>query len=298
MRASDGVDLWVEIDGDPGADVTIVFTHGYSLSMECWYYQRRDLADAARLVFFDHRSHGSSGRSAPERETIDQLGDDVHAVLAAVAPRGPVLLAGHSMGGMTIMSLVDRHPELFGDRIVGVALLSTAAGKMAETALGVPAFIGRRLGPKVPAVTGRLQRRAALIQRGVRQGSDVAFLAVRRSALAPDASPALVDFTERMVLRTPVEVLLEFVPTLLTHDKLAALDVLRRVPTLVLVGDRDQLTPPRRSRDIAAALPDAELVVLGGAGHMVILERPGLVNLHLRSLLRRALGELDMTASA
>ncbi len=288
VTTDDGVELWAEVDGDPAAELTIVFVHGYGLSMDCWHYQRRDLKDAGRLVFYDQRSHGSSGRSRPEAETIEQLGEDLYAVLADTAPAGPVLLVGHSMGGMTIMALADRHPELFGDRVAGVALLSTAAGTMAETALGLPAFVGRWAGPLVPGAVHRLQRRAALIQRGVREGSDVSYLAVRRFALAPDASPALVELTERMVLRTPVAVLLEFVPTLLDHDKLAAIDVLRGVPTLVLAGERDQLTPPQRSRDIAAALPEAELVTLGGAGHMVILERPSLVNLHLRSLARRA----------
>ncbi|MHB8340236.1 MAG: alpha/beta fold hydrolase, partial [Mycobacteriales bacterium] len=74
----------------------------------------------------------------------------------------------------------------------------------------------------------------------------------------------------------------------LNHDKLAALAVLRDTPTLVLVGEADLLTPPGQSQEIADQLPDADLVVLPGAGHMVGLERPGLVNLHLRTLLSRA----------
>ena len=115
--------LHVEVDGDLDAPVTVVFVHGFTLSMDSFHFQRRELGDAARLVFYDQRSHGSSGRSEPEHCTIDQLGQDLYAVLQAVASNGPVVLVGHSMGGMTILALADQHPELFGDRVVGVALL-------------------------------------------------------------------------------------------------------------------------------------------------------------------------------
>ena len=125
------------VDGDREAPLTIVFAHGFTLSMDSFHFQRRDLGDVARLVFYDQRSHGRSGRSAPENATIDQLGLDLYAVLQAVAPAGPVVLVGHSMGGMTILALADQHPELFGDRVVGVALLATSTGDFAKTIVRV-----------------------------------------------------------------------------------------------------------------------------------------------------------------
>jgi pimeloyl-ACP methyl ester carboxylesterase len=133
VLADDGVPLHVEIDG-AGKDgarprsaapprLTVVFCHGYALNQDCWHYQRRDLRrdDRLRLVFWDQRSHGQSGRSELAHATIDQTGEDLYAVLrATVRPDEPVVLVGHSMGGMTIMALAERHPELFGDQIVGV----------------------------------------------------------------------------------------------------------------------------------------------------------------------------------
>ncbi|WP_345395734.1 alpha/beta fold hydrolase [Nonomuraea salmonea] len=117
LITSDGKALHVEIDGperkNPSADdeppLTVVFCHGYCLSMESWHYQRKDLRDNYRVVLWDQRSHGRSQRAGAEDSTIDRLGDDLAEVIAAHVP-GPCVLVGHSMGGMTIMALADRHP--------------------------------------------------------------------------------------------------------------------------------------------------------------------------------------------
>jgi pimeloyl-ACP methyl ester carboxylesterase len=290
VYADDGVPLHVEIEGDDAAPLTIVFVHGFTLSMDCWHFQRRDLAGAGRLVFYDQRSHGASGRSPREHATIDQLGRDLGTVLSAVAPRGPVVLVGHSMGGMTLLALADQHPQLYADggRIVGVALVGTAAGAFAETIFGIPGVLGRAVRPIAPGAIRVVNRRAALVEQGRRAGSDIAFLLTRRLSYGGDVPPSLVAFMERMVAATPVEVMTEFFDTFLQHDKLAALGALKDLPTLILCGDEDKLTPVHNSHVMAEALPDAELVVVPGAGHMVMLERPSLVNAALRRLVERA----------
>ncbi|MBV9292343.1 MAG: alpha/beta hydrolase [Frankiales bacterium] len=285
--ADDGVRLHVEVDGDESAPLTVVFVHGFTLSLDCWHFQRRDLPDVGRLVFYDQRSHGASGRSPRKHSTIDQLGKDLHAVLDAVAPRGPVVLVGHSMGGMTILALADQHPELFGERIVGVALVGTAAGAFAETIFGIPGVVGRAIRPVAPGVIRAANRRAALLERGRKAGSDVAFLLTRQLSYGDNAPPSLVAFMERMLANTPVEVMTEFFDTFLSHDKLDALGVLSDLPTIIVCGDRDRLTPPHNSQEMADALPDAELVMVRGAGHMVMLEQPNTVNEALRRLIGR-----------
>jgi len=297
--ADDGVPLHVEIDGDPQAELTVVFVHGFTLSMDCWYFQRRDLADLGRCVFYDQRSHGSSGRGRREHSTIDQLGRDLYAVIQAVAPAGPLLLVGHSMGGMTVLALADQHPELFADRVAGVALIGTAAGAFAETIFGIPGVVGRALRPVAPGVIRAANRRAALIEQGRRAGSDVVFMATRRLSYGDvEVAPSLVAFMERMIAATPVEVMTEFFDTFLSHDKLDALQVLRDVPTLVLCGDKDRLTPVHNSEAMADALPDAEAVIVPGAGHMVMLERPAVVNAALRRLAARGHSGTNSAATA
>jgi pimeloyl-ACP methyl ester carboxylesterase len=291
VRTDDGVVLHVEEVGPEQAPVTVVFVHGYTQEMAVWHYQRQALAadNPGRLVFYDHRSHGRSGRGAAERSTIDQLGRDLHAVLGAVAPTGPVVLVGHSMGGMTIMALADAHPELFGPRIVGVALISTSTGRLAEVSFGLPAAVTPVTRRVAPFLTRGMRARPAVFERGRRLGTDLAYVLTRHGAFGSrDVSPSLVQFVERMTAATPVEVLAEFYDTFTTHDKLAALDVLRDIETLVLVGSKDLITPVDHSEAMAAAVPTASFVVVEGAGHMVQLERAALVTLHLRRLITRA----------
>ena len=291
VSADDGVALYVEEVGPESASPTVVFVHGYVQEMAVWHYQRQALAadNPGRLVFYDHRSHGRSGRGSAKSSTIDQLGRDLATVLEAVAPRGPVVLVGHSMGGMTIMALADARPELFGSRIVGVALLSTSTGKLAELTFGLPTAVlpvTRRI---LPLLTRGIAKQPRSFERGRRAGTDLAFLLTRYGGFGSrDISPSVVEMVEKMAAAMPVEVIAEFYDTFSSHDKLAALSVLERVETLVLVGTKDLVTPVAHSKAMAAALPNAHLVVVEGAGHMVQLERAPFVTLHLRALLRRA----------
>jgi pimeloyl-ACP methyl ester carboxylesterase len=288
VLTDDGVALHVEVDGNPEAPLTVVFMHGFTLSMDAYHFQRRDLGDAARLVFYDQRSHGASERSRAEHCTIDQLGKDLDAVLQAVAPAGPVALVGHSMGGMTILSLADQRPELFGDRVAGVALLSTSTGNIAKEIVGLPGVVSRLVSPLVPPGAKLVRRRAAAIERGRRVGSDIGFLFTRYISYGPGVPPSLVAFMEQMVSATPIEVMSAFFDTFLSHDKLKALGALTDVPVLISCGSGDVLTPLSHSQLMADALPGAEFQVLPGANHMAKLERHDDVNAALRRLFDRA----------
>jgi pimeloyl-ACP methyl ester carboxylesterase len=287
--ATDGVTIHVEVDGTVDAPLTVVFAHGFTLRMDAWYFQRRELGDAARLVFFDQRSHGASGRSASENCTIDQLGKDLYSVLQAVAPSGPVVLVGHSMGGMTILALADQHPELFGDRVGGVALLSTSTGELAKTIVGLPGWASRLVSPTVPQFAKVVRRRASMLERNRRIGTDFAYLVTRYLSYGQGVPPSLVDFMENMLLGTSIEVMSEFFDTFLSHDKLVALDMLKGIPVLISCGTSDVLTPLDHSKVMAAKLPHAELQVIPGAGHMAKLDRYPEVNSALRRLFANAL---------
>jgi pimeloyl-ACP methyl ester carboxylesterase len=302
VLADDGVPLHAEIDGPDDAPVTVIFCHGYALSQDVWHYQRRDLAPAGRLVFWDQRGHGRSGLSSPEHVRIGQLGADLYAVVMAAAPGPtPVVLVGHSMGGMTIMALARLHPELFGTKVIGIVLVSTAVGDVDPTAW-VPApvrSIVRHVAP--PVLRGVSQGGpAVLVERGRQTGGDLAFLATRHLAFGDTAnvSPSVVDFLERMIRATPVRVLADFFLALLDHDERAALGTLGRVPVTVVTGERDRLVPPEQSDKLAAAIHGSELVRVPDAGHTVQLERPGLVNDAITALLARSLAREQPGRSA
>ena len=297
--ADDGVPLHVEEVGPSDAPLTVVFLHGYVQEMAGWHYQRIALAqdNPGRLVFYDHRAHGRSGRGRPESATIDQLGRDLLTVLDAVVPRGPVVLVGHSMGGMTIMALADARPDLFGSRIVGVALLSTSTGKLAELTFGLPSVLRPLSKLTLPWLSRGVRRRPEPFETGRRLGSDLSFVFARYAGFGDrEVSPALVTLVEQMAANTPIDVIAEFHDTFTTHDKLAAIGVLDQVETLILVGSKDLITPEDHSKAMAESLPRASLVVVEGAGHMVQLERAPLVTLQLRALVGRAVRSAQRTA--
>ncbi len=291
VPADDGLPLHVEVDGPDDAPVTIVFCHGYTLNQHSWHYQRRDLKDQ-RMVFWDQRSHGRSGRSKPTHATIDQTGADLRAVLrATVKPDDKVVLVGHSMGGMSIMALAERQPELFGEQITGVALINTSAGKLKEMTLGLPLVVAKAMHPIAPSVMRSLSNRAQLVEQARRAGADISFMLTRRMAFAgKDVSPAVVDFLEQMIRSTPIDVIAEFYPELMAHDKARALQVLGRVPTVVVTGGADRLTPTPHGSAIADMVPGSELVEIRAAGHVLMLEFPDLVTDVLRGLLDRVSG--------
>ncbi len=291
VLADDGVALHTEINGPDDSPVTIVFCHGYTLSQDTWHYQRKYLAAASRLVFWDQRGHGRSGRSSPEHVTIDQLGADLHAVLTAAVPGdSPVVLVGHSMGGMTIMALADQRPDLFGTKVIGVALISTAVSEIDPTVWlpGPLRSVAKYAAPTVlrGAASGR---RAAFVERSRDAAGEIAFLSTRLIAFGDTTiSPTVVDFLERIIRTTPIEVVAEFFHALVKHDKLTALRALGQVPVVVVTGDKDRVVPLQQSEILAAEIPDAELLTVPGAGHVIILERPELINEVIIDLVTRA----------
>src|SRR3954449_3326766 len=147
VRTDDGVDLHVEVEENTGAQLTVVLAHGFTARLAEWELQRAALRPRARLVLFDQRGHGRSGWTDLTKATIDRTGRDLGEVLDATTPEGPVVLAGHSMGGMSVMALARQRPELFGTRVVGVFLLATSSGGLVESGLlGWAIGLARRLG--------------------------------------------------------------------------------------------------------------------------------------------------------
>ena len=108
VTAADGVPLAVREVGPSDAALTVVFAHGFCMCMGAFHFQRARLeeewGEQVRMVFYDQRGHGQSGRAPVETYTVEQLGRDLEAVLAVTVPRGPVVVVGHSMGGMSILS--------------------------------------------------------------------------------------------------------------------------------------------------------------------------------------------------
>ncbi|MFD6873999.1 MULTISPECIES: alpha/beta fold hydrolase [unclassified Streptomyces] len=304
-RAEDGTELHYETDELPDdgkkrrprrtdtAGATVVFCHGYCLGQDSWHFQRAALRGVVRSVYWDQRSHGRSARGVAQAEgapvTIEQLGRDLKAVIDAAAPEGPLVLVGHSMGGMTVMALAEQFPDLVRDRVVGVALVGTSSGRLDEVTYGLPAYGLGAVRRVLPGVLRALGSQTELVERGRRATADLfAGMIKMYSFGSRDVDPGVARFAERLIEATPIDVVAAFYPAFQTHDKTAALQRFADIPVTVIAADRDMITPPEHSVAIKETLPAAELVVLEGAGHLMMLERPDIVTGLLTGLLARA----------
>lgn len=292
--ADDGVPLHVEVDEPDRPDrtlPTLVFVHGYALDLRCWHFQRAEYRGQVRTVFYDQRSHGRSGRSDAGNCTIDQLGVDLAEVIEQVTD-GPVVLIGHSMGGMTIVALAEQHPEWFADRVVGVGLIATTAGGLSPEKALLPILPGTVGSPFATRLVAGLARGSGALDRLRRLGRDVALVATDRYAFGDDVPADYVRFVDEMLSGTPFEVLAAFFPGFGALDKFAVVQALGTVPTWVLCGTDDRLTPVGHSRKLHSRIPGSHLVEYEGAGHMVILERHAQVGEALDDLIAAAQGRM------
>jgi len=310
VLADDGVPLHVEIDepeGRPagmanGAAVpTVVFCHGYTLSLRSWVFQRRALKAAGyRVVLWDARGHGLSGAGPKESYEIDQLGLDLYAVISAVAPQGPLILVGHSMGGMTLMSLAEHHPELIRDRVIGVAFVATSPGGISAVSWGLGKVLGKAVHKLGPIAVGQLAGRQGLVNSVLKAGREVEEYFVDIYSFASPVPLSIVRLTADMIFKTRIEVISDFMETFDKHDKREALEHFIGVETLVINGVHDLLTPPEHSEEIVRLIPGAEHVLVDDAGHIIMLEHGDVVSEQLLSLIgrseRAAAAHLDLRA--
>jgi pimeloyl-ACP methyl ester carboxylesterase len=274
----DGAVLHATIDGRDDAPVTVVLAHGWTLAQAAWddvaaLLTPRAAAGELRLVRYDQRGHGRSSWGSAA-VSIDRLGEDLGEVLDQLVPGGPVVLGGHSMGGMTIMCLAAGRPELFGDRVRGVALVSTAAGDLRREPRTRRQRTARRLTPGALTTALAAARLIERVRRLVPPHSPRHRAIVRDLLYGADATDEMVLAGAQIMHATTVRAFTAFAPALGEHDKHAELAALGSVAVEVLVGDTDRLTPCRHSERIAEALPEAALHVFGRTGHMLPQERP------------------------
>ncbi|QMU22454.1 alpha/beta fold hydrolase [Gordonia rubripertincta] len=277
VRTLDGTALNVEVygadDDDPAGDV-IVMVHGWTCNTAYWYPQINHLitpdAGDRRVVVYDQRGHGLSERGRA-RPTVAMLGQDLDAVLEATVPNGRrAILVGHSMGGMTIMSWAAQHPEKVGTTVSAAVLVSTAANAVMENHGLVPVDLPAYARPFTPVVTKAITSVPVPIPKtpyGVKFSHYI--------ALGPNARKSHVDFVDEMVGSCPPRARAGWGSAMGKLDVTAGLEALT-VPTVVVVGTEDRLTPPRHAEQMAEVLRRngslRDLIVYEGVGHMSSIE--------------------------
>ncbi|RJO76921.1 alpha/beta hydrolase [Nocardia panacis] len=273
VAADDGVPLAVRTLGAADASRTVVFVHGHCLRAESWTFLCDQLLrhwdSATRMVCYDHRGHGASGTADAETYTIDQLARDLDAVLRTMAPSGPILLVGHSMGAMVVLAYARMFPETIGARVVGVALIAGAANGLTEVGLG--RFLNRHAVRSLQAAVTRAPR---MMQASKRLSRRLFEPVIREASFGSGrVGPRVVALATAMLNDTPLLTMTSFLISLRSFDETATLRGLGRIPALVLAGSADIVVPFAHSVVLASQLAGSELVRIEGAGHSVILER-------------------------
>lgn len=270
--SADGARLHVEIHGPEGAPA-VVLAHGWTCSTAFWAAQIRDLAVDHRVIAYDQRGHGRSPAS-PVCST-EALADDLEAVLeASLAPGEKAVVAGHSMGGMTVMAAAGR--PAFREHTAAVLLCSTGSSRLVAESTVVPIRAGR--------LRTWLTRQILGARAPLGPVTPVARRILKYGTMGPGSAPHMVEACARIVHSCPRKVRYAWSQVLALLDLDHAVRELR-VPTAVVVGTADRLSPPVHTRALAGALPNCVGVTeLPGVGHMSPVEAPELVSGRIREL--------------
>jgi len=275
----------------PGASpVTAVLSDGIACDGFIWKYLWDDLARTVSVAHWNYRGHGRSALPVdPAAIELIDLAHDLDAVRRALAAADgagsepEVVLVGHSMGCQVLLEAF----RLRREKVRGVVLICGSSGRITHTFKGtnvlaqlLPRFIERvETYPEIArALWSRVPPEIAL---------QVALLTgeVDKSAIAPED---LMPYMKHMVdIDLPM-----FLRMLRSAGEHSAADLLPQidVPTLVIAGENDSFTPPRYAEEMAAAMPQAELMMVQGGTHVVPLERKDLVAARVEKFLRERVG--------
>lgn len=242
--------------GDDGPGPVVVLLHGFPFDRSMWSAQQAKLGSVYRIIAPDLRGHGQSATTETDF-SIDTMADDVVELLDTLQLKEPVVLGGLSMGGYVSLSLITRYPE----RCRALLLMDTRAGADSPAAA-----LGReQLARTVEASASVAPAAEAMLPKLV-------------SPTTRSRHPEQLDFVRRMIEATPPATVAGALRGMAVRpDQTAALAQIK-VPTLVLVGADDIVTPPDESRAMARALPNAQLVIVPEAGHLAPLENSAYTN--------------------
>lgn len=248
------------VNGSEPVVPTLVLAHGWTMTHRSWLpvIERIRAVGGISVIAYDQRGHGRSTPGEPPI-SVRRLGADLAEVIGVAAPTGPLVLAGHSMGGMALLAYAGLHPTEVRDRVRGVGLVATSAGDLGGTESRLQ-DVGVRVLARVP---------------GLHLGRFITDSGQRRLLFGPHAEAAAVRLTRDQVASTPLSTFGGYYAAMGEHDEVASLAALEGIPVEILVGEQDRMTPPRHSAALADLIPQARLQVLPDCGHMLPYEATG-----------------------
>jgi pimeloyl-ACP methyl ester carboxylesterase len=282
VRAVDGTPLHAEVFGPPDG-YPIVLTHGITCAIRAWGYQIADLSTDYRVIAFDHRGHGRSGVPRRCGYSLKHLASDLDCVLeATVAPHERAILAGHSMGGITIAAWSARYRHKVHRRADAVALINTTTGDLVRQVklFGVP---GQLSPARVLAARSLINVFGGFPIPGAALLASRSFVAML--AVGKDADPSVAKLIHELFAQTSPAGRGGCARTLVESLGSRYLDLSGlTVPTLVIGSEHDRLTPIGASREIARTAPNVVGLVELPGGHCSMLEHHREVTGRLRLL--------------
>ena len=278
---------WYEVEpSEPAKEpVTIVFVHGFTLAGESWYRQFNALRKShpeARLLTMDLRGHGQTGAVPASLCTVEGAAADALAVIAERSSTGKLIVVGHSLGGLIALHMVRAAEESIRRRIAGVVLISTSIDKLA--AQGVPQILAS---PVADAARNAIESSPKEIRKFREAIASLMAPSLAVAVFARRTDYEIIEFHAAMINETPLETFVGYLDDLQDHDEFAAGPYLEGLPGAVLVGTKDDVTPRKQADLIMEKWPDAELVEVDGAGHMLPLEAPEAVNRAIERVLEK-----------
>lgn len=293
VTATDGAKLRVHAYGPDDAPA-VVLVHGWTCAIEYWNAQINEFAGEYRVIAYDQRGHGESERGTAAL-TWDQLADDLSAVLdAALRPGERAVLVGHSLGGMTMQAWAGRYPEQVPERAVAALLVNTAADRLVAETSVVPLLNRTWFGEFVslPFWFGRLALGTPVVLPPL---APVRWVFARQiMSLAADRE--LVDYSLAVVRSCPAAVRARFGFLLADMDLGESVRNLV-VPTTILAGSKDDMTPPVHSERLAALLAETGNLVryqVFDTGHLGNVEAYERFNAELARVLAAATESVEV----
>jgi pimeloyl-ACP methyl ester carboxylesterase len=269
VASSDGTLIHVE---EIGSGPTVVLSHGYTLNSTLWHHQIKELSGSMRLVMYDHRGHGHSGLPPSEDWSLDALARDMEAVIRDSAGDEPVVLVGHSMGGMTLLRFCELYPDAIGSRVRGLVLVSTSSADVIGGIVPPARRVETAIQGVQEAVLRVLAGRADHVDTFRSLSGNFSYLMTRLMGFGKNPSQHQVAFVEELIQHAPSHVWFSLLPSIVGLDVRAGLPTIT-VPTLVIAGDRDRLTPLSSAKAIVAEIPGAQLEIFPNTGHTPMIER-------------------------
>ncbi len=244
-----------------GSGPPLILIHGIGASRHSWDGLIRELRSDFRCISYDLRGHGRSPRPTPPY-TLDDLVDDLEALRRELHIER-AHFAGHSLGGMIGPAYARRYP----DRVLSLGLYSTAAFRSADDAAKVRGVV------------------AAMRQKGIAPVLET----LKDRWFTPEfalRAPEVIERRMQQVIDTDKDVFLSVFDIYAETEMAPWIGAIRQ-PSLVLTGENDGGCNPRLNRQIAAAMPHAELVILPVLRHAILLEAPQVVAAPVKEFLRR-----------